>query len=275
VSPPYILSSEQGEGEINWSRGEWIEGAELARHIRCPDGEPPRVLPPESTYVAPHQPFRQRGILAVTAALVVGMIAAAIGLSVYLPSRPIALVFDPPLRSPVPPPEPGAGDAPLALPSSSTATTSRVHFSQPFELEGGLNLGFHFAAPLDNQWLYVAADLVNEETGAIESFDAQLEYYHGVEGGESWTEGSRDQSVYLRAVPAGRYVLRLESMWQGGPLDHPTLDIRMRQGEFLLRWLFAGLGLLLPIPLLVGVRWVVVEHRRWSRSDHPWGSSDE
>jgi Domain of unknown function (DUF4178) len=274
VSPPYILSSEQGGGEINWSRGEWIEGAELARHVRSPDGQPPpRLLPPESTYVAPHQPFRQRGIFAVTIALMLGMIAAAIGLGVYLPERPIALVFEPPLLSPVPPSESGAGDAPLALPSTSTATTSRVHFSQPFELEGGLNIGFHFEAPLNNQWLYVAADLVNEETGAIESFDAQLEYYQGVEGGESWTEGSRDESVHLRAVPAGRYVLRLETMWQGGPLDHPTLDVGLRQGEFLLRWLFAGLGLLLAIPLLVGVRRVVFEYQRWSRSDHPWGES--
>jgi hypothetical protein len=64
-------------------------------------------------------------------------------------------------------------------------------------------------------------------------------------------------------------------MWQGGPLDHPTLSVRMRQGEFVARWLFAGLGLLLVIPLLVGVRWLVVEYRRWSRSDHPWGQGDD
>jgi hypothetical protein len=272
VAPPYMLSSEHGEGELNWSRGVWIEAGELARRIRRPDGQPVSLEPPDSTHVAPHQPFRQRGIFAVTAALMLGMFAAAIGLGAYLPARPIPLVFDPPLGSPVPPPaEPPAFD----LASTSAATTSRVHFSQPFELQSGLNIAFHFEAPLDNKWMYVAADLVNEETGAIESFDAELEYYRGVEGGESWSEGSRDERVVLGAVPAGRYVLRLESMWQGGPLDHPTLTVRMRQGEFLLRWLFAGLGFLLVIPVLVGVRWIVVEHRRWSRSDHPWGESDE
>lgn len=294
VAPPFMLSSEQAESEINWSRGMWMETAELDRHIRPPGGEPGGLLLPPAFTVAPHQPFRHRGMLAVAALLMALLAAAGIAMAARSPDRAIPLAFDPPLDAPAPaamsaaaPGSPDAGPMseadsilarlqppdpsnPLAT-ASDLAPASRVHFSNAFELEARKNVAFDFQASLDNSWLYVAADLVNEETGLTDSFDAQLESYRGIEGGEAWTEGDSKKNVTLAAVPAGRYVVRLETRWPSNR-QGPVLHVAMRQGEFRARYLVGALALLALPALVICILWFNHERQRWADSDHPWSS---
>ncbi|MFX5714390.1 hypothetical protein ABTE40_21855, partial [Acinetobacter baumannii] len=61
-----------------------------------------------------------------------------------------------------------------------------------------------------NSWLYVSGELVNNDTGVSYSFDRSVEYYHGYDDGEYWTEGSNHESVLVPAVPAGRYYINLD-----------------------------------------------------------------
>ena len=293
VAPPFMLSSEQAESEINWSRGVWMESAELDRHIRPPGGEPDSLQLPPAFTVAPHQPYRHRGMLAVAALLMALLIAAGIAMAARSPDRAIPLVFDPPLDAPAATPAaaPGSPDAgptsemdailaglkPVPVPSlglgPEAAPASRVHFSNAFELEARHNVAFDFHASLDNSWLYVAADLVDEETGLTDSFDAQLESYHGTEGGEAWAEGDGKKNVTLAAVPAGRYVLRLETQWPSNRRA-PVLHVELRQGEFRARYL-VGAFILLALPaLLMCILWFNHERQRWAESDHPWSSSE-
>jgi hypothetical protein len=281
VSPPFMLSSEEGAGEINWSLGEWMEARELSRRIRPPGGEPGSLALLQSGSVAPNQPFRHRGMIALAAALIAALFVAAVVFHGRAAERSVDLVFDPPLDAtavadaPVAPSPELAAD-PLAIGALDPPPASRVHFSQPFQLEAHENVALHLQTSLENSWLYVAADLVNEDTGETDSFDSDLESYHGVEGGESWSEGDSDNTIFLGAPSAGRYALRLEAQW---PSNHPapTLHASLRQGEF--RWLHlvVALGALALLPLLVGLSRVVFEKRRWAESDHAWstGGSDE
>jgi hypothetical protein len=272
VSPPFMLSAEQAASEINWSRGVWMKADEVSRHVRPPGAEPGSLALPPAASVAPHQPFRHRGALPVAAILLALLIAAAIGIAARSPGRAIPLTFDPPLDATAAPTAPDLS-SPLG-PTAEGTPASRVHFSSPFELAGGHNVSLDFSTSLDNSWLYVAVDLVEEETGLTESFDVQLEWYHGVEGGESWTEGDREKNVTLGAVAAGRYVLRLETQWQSSK-SSPPLRVAMRQGAFRVRYLMGALGLLVLPALLIGILWFSHEHRRWSESDHPWSSGGD
>ena len=62
----------------------------------------------------------------------------------------------------------------------------------------------------------------------MQGFSLPVEYYAGVEDGESWSEGSRESDAYLSALPEGEYSLRLEV--HGDPKNPPMqLHVRVRQ----------------------------------------------
>lgn len=60
---------------------------------------------------------------------------------------------------------------------------------------------------VDNSWMEAAIDLVNENTGEEKSFAVGVEYYHGVDGGERWSEGTTGSSESLCSINPGRYHL--------------------------------------------------------------------
>src|SRR5262249_28900617 len=92
-----------------------------------------------------------------------------------------------------------------------TADDGQVVFTDPFHLDSLQNVGVEVQVPkLNNSWAHVQGDLVDEATGLVQSFDVPVEYYQGVEDGESWSEGSRTADVVLSALPSGSYSMRLE-----------------------------------------------------------------
>lgn len=147
--------------------------------------------------------------------------------------------------------------------------------SPSFEINGTNTLGIELAAPsLTNHWVEVTASLVNEQTGRGYEFTRALEYYEGVEGGESWSEGSRTAEATLSAVPAGRYHFNL----------YPTVDpgtgstaLTLRLSEDAAPWSNYFLALLGLGLLSLGVRWRrrSFEVDRWQNSDfNPYASSE-
>ncbi len=64
------------------------------------------------------------------------------------------------------------------------------------------------------RWVYLEGDLINDETGVVQSFPIDISYYQGVEDGESWTEGAQKDSTDTSSMPGGKYVLRLEGQWE-------------------------------------------------------------
>lgn len=142
---------------------------------------------------------------------------------------------------------------------------SRVLFTKPFTVKGGQNLMVEASAPVNNSWIYIGGDIANEGTGMLDSFDLPLEYYEGVEDGEHWSEGSKSKTVYLAAVPAGTYSMRLEGQWAADK-SPPPVTIEVREGVF--RWshfFIAFLLITVPAILLKGRR-AAFEAQRWNEA---------
>jgi len=149
----------------------------------------------------------------------------------------------------------------------ATEPQEPVYFSGPIEIKNGFqNLALTLEAPVNNAWISLEGALVSETTGVAELFLVESSFYHGVDGGESWAEGAQGETVYLSAVPAGTYVLRLAPTWDGRVPPVRAIDVRLRQG--VLRWLYPGLALLaiLIVPLLLVLRMTAFETWRWQES---------
>jgi hypothetical protein len=88
--------------------------------------------------------------------------------------------------------------------------------SAPFTLDHQSALEIDLVATLANQWLELPVSLVNEQTGQGFEFTKNIEFYSGVESGESWSEGSRNADAVLSRVPAGRYHLNFYPFTEQG-----------------------------------------------------------
>jgi hypothetical protein len=147
-------------------------------------------------------------------------------------------------------------------------------FSEPFDIPGEGNVRVRLKAPVANNWVYVEGALINEQTGEMDDFDAEVAYYHGTDEDGSWSEGEQTAHTYLASVPAGRYVLRLQPQWEKGnvPASYEvTLTSRVpRLYQAVLAVLALGVW-----PLIVAWRRMRFESERWSESDHPWGGGGD
>nr|MDQ2938059.1 DUF4178 domain-containing protein [Acidobacteriota bacterium] len=177
-----------GSGEINCSLGTYLTPAEVEKAFGISDLPRPSV-------VAPNQPNLHKGVgkywLAFAAVIVV------LG-AVFAATANRSQVFQ---------------QAYQFQPLANSDGTQTV-FSDPFTLEGRKNIKITAISPVDNSWVYFEGDLINQDTGVVQPFAMPVEYYHGVEDGESWSEGDQATNVFLSALPAGTYTLRLEGQWE-------------------------------------------------------------
>lgn len=167
------------------------------------------------------------------------------------------------------PPTPGSAPAP-------TEPQDPVLIYGPLDLhEGRKNLAFTIEAPVENQWLGVEGALVNEESGEVEAFEVASSWYHGVDDGESWSEGSRKETVYLSALPPGKYMLRLAPQWDGARPPVSAVSMSLRSG--VMHWPYVGLAFLAIVlgPVLLLFKVMAFEGRRWQESMYATsGTSD-
>ena len=259
IAPPAMLSLEVSPGEQAYSLSSYLTPAAIRAALAQPD-----LVLPDPTGVAPNQPRRaQAAVQAMSFGL---MILLALGLVFALTAKN-ARVFGDTITVPTlgavvaaaPPPTLG-GDAPAA----GSEAVPAAYFSPPFRIAGGHNLEITFGTTVDNDWVYAAADLVEEQTGAVISVDAELEHYSGVEDGDSWSEGSPEHSEMIGPVPAGDYILRVES--QHGGAGGAPLAVVIRQGVFRgLYLLFAVIVLMVPYTIVAALA-NAVETKRWENS---------
>jgi hypothetical protein len=127
---------------------------------------------------------------------------------------------------------------------------------------------------VQNTWVYLEGDLINDETGVVQSFPIDISYYQGVEDGESWSEGGQTDSAYTSAMPAGRYVLRLEGQWERWQ-QPATVAIRIEQNvthgfNILIALIVLSIG-----PIAMAIYHIGFERRRWSESMFTETGSDD
>ena len=251
VAPPAMLSREASGEEENWSLSTYMKIAEVKRAF---GGE---LDLGSTTGVGANQPDPMR---AATTPLTLGFFALVVLGILFAAMAPHELKFS----------------QTIAVPVTTTGESPNAFFSDPFALEAGKNIQFKFRSPLDNDWGYVVASLVNVASGDVVTVDAAMEHYSGVDEGESWSEGDIDAEKVVGPVPAGQYVLRVEGQRGNmttapvelGTPPAPTLDVQteVRQGVFRMRYLWLAFGVL-GVPFLIcGIYSYSFEKRRWSNS---------
>jgi hypothetical protein len=271
IAPPAMLSREADSSEENWSLSTYLTTQDVDRAF----GKRLGLARPLG--VGPNQPY-PGGVGKVTALLTVVFFALGIAKCASAPEAeklrrqftvPPAGSIKPPMVDPtlgvVPSSDPGAaagaagsGDAPAEPPGT-------VLFSDKFRLDGGHNIAFDLSADVSNSWLYAAIDLINDDTGAVVSFDTSIEYYSGYDSDGSWSEGSTSDHQVIGAVEPGTYLLRVAAP-HGGTGD-TGFRVVVHEGVFRWLWFLVGFGVL-AIPFgLVAVHAVAFRRKRWENSN--------
>jgi hypothetical protein len=153
----------------------------------------------------------------------------------------------------------------IVLQPTASADTPQTIFSQPFEILGNRNIKISASAPVNNSSTNLDVDLVNEQNNEVESVNIPIEYYSGVEDGESWSEGGQSSDVTLSSLPAGKYMLRLEGTKDNIAQPLPV-SVKVEQNVTRgVNFCFAFLVLAI-LPFFALIRKWMFESRRWSES---------
>jgi len=256
VAPPYMLSKEvstvyvsdpkdasktkRATGEINWSLGTYITVPQVEKAFSVSGLS-------RSSNVAPNQPYKHWWIYKYWLAFI--LIALVTGFLTLVATPSTKEVFSQTITLDPLPNEDG----------------TQVFFSQPFELAARGNLEVVGESPVQNTWVYLEGDLINDETGVVQSFPIDISYYQGVEDGESWSEGEQNDSAYMSAMPAGRYVLRLEGQWEKWQ-QPATVTVKLEQNVIHGLNLLVALIVLSIAPVVMVIYHIRFERRRWSES---------
>lgn len=132
-----------------------------------------------------------------------------------------------------------------------------VIFTPPLTIKARQNLQIIAQAEVRNSWAWVGGDFIHEATGVVHEFDLPIEYYYGIEEGESWSEGDTANELWLSAIPAGQYVLRLE--FEAEARDRPlSFAIIVKQDVPNLEywgWALLGITILPALLFLSEMEW--------------------
>lgn len=251
VSPPYMLSCETGGGEINWSHGTYIEGAEIWKSFNLA-GAPPAKQGVYANQPSPHK-GRVGQMWGRAMALLAAWLVVLIGMSVLAANKEVfrkVYTF-------------------RGGPAGEKAFVTEI-----FEIPGRTSaVDVEIATNLENNWAYFNLALVNEQTGQGYDFGREISYFSGRDSDGAWTEGNKKDGVTIPRVPPGRYYLRVEPEMEaasgfagvGQTMNYEISVLRDAPHVF---WFWLALPLLLLPPIIVTIRSAAFEGQRWQESDY-------
>jgi hypothetical protein len=90
------------------------------------------------------------------------------------------------------------------------------------------------AQGLDNAWMAYDFALMQGDQPLL-NVEGGLEYFHGVEGGESWSEGSYEDTYYIKVPKAGDYSIAIQAVGAPGETESAEraafpIDVTVRDG---------------------------------------------
>ncbi|MBF0493363.1 MAG: DUF4178 domain-containing protein [Deltaproteobacteria bacterium] len=149
-----------------------------------------------------------------------------------------------------------------------TADTDKVKTSPSFHLNqkiADVKISSH--ASLQNNWIYLNLDLINEDDGKIYPMGREISFYDGYDDGY-WSEGSTHDEVFISSVPEGNYHLVISPEFPAD-LSNEIVDIKIERDAP--NWtnyvIFSLLLLVGPLGLQAYKMWF--ESKRWQESDLP------
>jgi ribosomal protein S27E len=189
--------AERAYGELEYSMGHALNGEQLKRAIGT-GGDAPSISAADP--LDRRAVFRKAMTIAALACAANLVIAWGVG---RLGTRVLSDGFQPPQVSQ------GAETGEFQV--ASGGNLIRVDVESP---------------GLDNEWLAYDLTLLEGDTSLL-NVNGQLEYFHGVDEGESWSEGSRSDSIYVKVPKAGSYRLAVQGASARG--DQQTSETSSRE----------------------------------------------
>jgi hypothetical protein len=246
IAPPLMLSSESTDGEVTWSRAEYMTGSQIWQAFQLQG--PPH--PAHGIFANQPSPYGTG---------VVSSWSTWLWLNVALAGLVFLFMFLAPGRV--------AFSDHYAY--SQAVRSDSAFVTPPFQLDGrNSNVKLSIHTDLDNNWAYFNFALINDQTGQTFDFAREVSYYRDSDG----SEGSRNNSVIIPSVPSGQYYLRVEpEMAAGSPYVKYELELRRNVPNYGF-FVVTALLLLIP-PIWATFRRNSFEAARWRESDYAPSSS--
>ncbi len=243
VAPPAMLSRETSGKETTWSLGEYLPADEVAAAFKL------KTPLPAPVGIAMNQPNprseshrRVCGMFWKFAALAV---LAQLLWVFILGGR--TLVDQRLMLSPV-------QDEPVT--------------TQSFTLDAGVrNLVLRHETNLDNNWLGLNMTLVEKATGKAWLAQTEVAYWHGNDGGESWSEGDRERELVFRDLPAGTYYFVIDPEFSAEKAVPVANRIKVIRNQAAWSNFFFLLLFLAALPMFSRYRLQAFEAERWKDAD--------
>jgi len=137
-------------------------------------------------------------------------------------------------------------------------------------------------ASLDNAWMALDIGIVRQDDDPIRNEDtllhvddADMSYYHGSEGGESWSEGSRSSTSYINIPQKGTYKLMVHAVSNSGETETATqaahnATIRVYAGALVPHY-----SMLMAIASAVMLVATFFMHHKWKQGDEDDDDDDD
>lgn len=277
IHPPRMLVNEKNSFQNDWYEADYLDKQELVKAFALPVGSLPN---PSGTGAIQPNEFATSW----TSALPLTLLALVTAIMIHIVNisfRPAGRVHQETLLS-------GALLAPVDSLAVRSAAEQRVVDSiriaqekliprtvrtQSFTIEGPTAVDIEFKANVDNTWVEFSTELVNEQTNQRYIFTEAVEYYHGYESGESWTEGGTENSATLSKIPSGRYHLEITPYNQYG--QELSFTVVVGQNTSLISNVLLIIGLLAIYPIYLLISRNRFESTRWSQSDFGPATGEE
>jgi hypothetical protein len=247
ISPPYLLSIDQNDDEINVAVGEYLKADAVAKAFNVAEKLPYR------SGVAANQPgpFPKNHVSKIWLTTLMAFVLATVLQMVYAFSTKSTYLYSNTWEI-------------AAIDKDKTISTDA------FILPKRSNLLINSTSPLNNDWLELDITLVNEQDEEIQSVKQAIEFYSGNDYDGYWSEGSTKADTLFSAIPKGTYRLLIDA--DAGALQNGIpVNFSIAIKRNIANWSNYGftLMLLLLYPCYVTLRHKYFENLRWSESDRP------
>jgi len=242
VCPPHILSREVSENEVSWSQGEYL----LPETLRTAFAQTDPLPSPQGVYANQPNPYLERHRRVCGLFWKMALVAVVLQLAF--------VVF-------------GATGSVLkhrfVFAPGQEATATSPEFVLPGRVR---TLRLNHATNVDNNWVSLSTTLVDKASGRSWTGFQEVAYYHGVDGGEGWSEGARNDDIVFRNVPAGTYYLVVD--YEAGKDRSAAIVDQVELARNAPGWSnFAFVLIFLAaFPLFTRTRRAAFETQRWSES---------
>jgi ribosomal protein L37AE/L43A len=252
ICPPLMLSREVTANEASWSQGEYLEPEALCAAFKI------TVSPPKRKGVYANQPNplieRHRGVCHLFWKL--GLLATVVQLLfVYLFASQLVLKQR------------------LVLSPFADETTLTT---QEFSLQSRARaLLVRHNTDVENNWLGLTTTLVEKNTGEAFLGVQEISHYKGVDDGESWAEGAKDDAIVFKNLPPGNYYLVVE--YEIGTDRRAAIADTIEVVRNPVGWSNYVLALIFLVVFPLFSRWRrnAFETKRWAESDLTGGKGDD